>query len=136
VTRNAIVPDEPELIRARLREWADSAEIDLILTTGGTGLSPRDRTPEATLEVLERQAPGLAEAIRAVGMRQTPHAMLSRGVAGARRATLIVNLAGSPKAAKEGLEVILPALPHAIALLSGRPEAEAGHPPPPGMGNA
>ncbi len=136
VAKTAIVPDEPELVRARLREWADSGEIDLILTTGGTGLSPRDRTPEATLEVLERLAPGLAEAIRAVGMRQTPHAMLSRGVAGARRTTLIVNLAGSPKAAKEGLEVILPALPHAVALLSGRPEAEAGHRPPPGTGNA
>jgi molybdenum cofactor synthesis domain-containing protein len=136
VATTAIVPDEPELIRARLREWADSGEIDLILTTGGTGLSPRDRTPEATLEVLERQAPGLAEAIRAVGLRQTPHAMLSRGVAGTRRAALIVNLAGSPKAAREGLEVILPALPHAIALLTDRPESEAGHRPPPGTGNA
>jgi len=136
VIQTAIVPDEPGLIRARLREWADSGEIDLILTTGGTGLSPRDRTPEATLEVLERQAPGLAEAIRAVSLRQTPHAMLSRGVAGTRRAALIVNLAGSPKAAKEGLEVILPALPHAIALLTDQPESEAGHHPPSGAGNA
>jgi molybdenum cofactor synthesis domain-containing protein len=124
------VPDETDLIREQLIQWADSGQVDLILTTGGTGFAPRDRTPEATLSVLDRQAPGLAEAIRAVGLRETPHAMLSRGVAGIRANTLIVNLAGSPKAAKEGLEVILPALPHAIALLSGRPEAEAGHRPP------
>jgi molybdenum cofactor synthesis domain-containing protein len=110
--------------------------VDLILTTGGTGFAPRDRTPEATLSVLDRQAPGLAEAIRAVGLRETPHAMLSRGVAGIRASTLIVNLAGSPKAAKEGLEVILPALPHAIALLGGRPEAEAGHRHPRKVGRA
>ena len=132
----AIVPDEPALIREALTQWADSGEVDLILTTGGTGLGPRDRTPEATLEILEREAPGLAEAIRAAGLQQTPHAMLSRGVAGTRRAALIINLAGSPRAAREGLEVILPALPHAIALLSGRPEGEAGHRPPRPLGRA
>jgi molybdenum cofactor synthesis domain-containing protein len=132
----AIVPDEPALIREKLIEWADSGEVDLILTTGGTGLGPRDRTPEATIEILEREAPGLAEAIRAAGLPQTPHAMLSRGVAGTRGKSLIVNLAGSPKAAREGLEVILPALPHAIALLSGKPEGEAGHRPPPSLRKA
>jgi len=136
VTQAAVVPDEPSEIRAKLIEWADSGEIDLILTTGGTGLSPRDRTPEATLEVLDRQAPGLAEAIRAAGLQQTPHAMLSRGVAGARRRALIVNLAGSPKAATEGLEVVLPALPHAIELLSGLAQGEAGHRPPRRAGRA
>ncbi len=135
VPHTAIVPDEPELIREKLIAWADSGEVDLILTTGGTGLGPRDQTPEATREILEREAPGLAEAIRASGLRETPHAMLSRGVAGTRRRALIVNLAGSPKAARQGLEVILPALPHAIALLSGRHEGEAGHRPPP-MGRA
>jgi molybdenum cofactor synthesis domain-containing protein len=132
----AIVPDEPALIREKLTHWADSGEVDLILTTGGTGLGPRDRTPEATLEILEREAPGLSEAIRAAGLQQTPHAMLSRGVAGTRAAALIVNLAGSPQAAQEGLEVILPALPHAIALLSGRPEGEAGHRRHPPLGRA
>jgi molybdenum cofactor synthesis domain-containing protein len=132
----AIVPDEPALVQEKLIEWADSGEVDLILTTGGTGLGPRDQTPEATLAVLEREAPGLAEAIRAAGLQQTPHAMLSRGVAGTRGRTLIVNLAGSPKAAREGLEVVLPALPHAIALLSAKPEGEAGHRPPPPMRNA
>jgi molybdenum cofactor synthesis domain-containing protein len=136
VAETGIVADEPDLIRERLIQWADSGQLDLILTTGGTGFAPRDRTPEATLSVLDRQAPGLVEAIRAVGQRETPHAMLSRGVAGLRASTLIVNLAGSPKAAKEGLEVILPALPHAVALLSGSPEAEAGHRPPHRQGKA
>jgi molybdenum cofactor synthesis domain-containing protein len=136
VVHRGVVPDEPDLIREKLIEWADSGEVDLILTTGGTGFAPRDRTPEATLAVLDRQAPGLAEAIRAAGLAATAHAMLSRGVAGIRASTLIVNLAGSPRAAREGLEVILPALPHAIALMGGVPGDESGHRPPPKQGRA
>ena len=132
----AIAPDEQQTIERILAQWADNGEADLILTTGGTGFAPRDITPEATLAVVERQAPGLAEAMRAAGLRVTPHAMLSRGIAGIRGRSLIVNLPGSPQAAREGLEVILTALPHAIALLSEQPEAEAGHRPPPRKGRA
>jgi molybdenum cofactor synthesis domain-containing protein len=103
--------------------------MDLVLTTGGTGFSPRDVTPEATLAVIERTAPGLAEAMRAASLRVTPHAMLSRAAAGIRRRTLIVNLPGSPKGAVENLGVILPVLPHAVQLLQEDPTAEAGHQP-------
>ena len=131
VTAVTIVPDERQAIERMLARWTDESEADLILTTGGTGFAPRDVTPEATLAVVERQAPGLAEAIRAAGLRVTPHAMLSRGVAGIRRRSLIVNLPGSPQAAREGFEVIRTALPHAIALLTEQPDAEAGHRPPP-----
>jgi molybdopterin adenylyltransferase len=123
----AVVSDEQTEIEEHLRRWVDSGEVDLILTTGGTGFSPRDRAPEATRAVVERLAPGLVEAMRAASLKVTPHAMLSRAVAGIRRNTLIVNLPGSPRAAKENLEVILPALPHAIDLLKGSPSAEAGH---------
>lgn len=119
VARYAIVPDEREVIAERLREWADGGDIDLIVTTGGTGLGPRDVTPEATLEVVERQAPGFAEAMRAESLRQTPMAMLSRAVAGIRGRTLILNLPGSPKAVQECLEAVLPALPHALETLRG-----------------
>lgn len=110
VTEYEIVPDERELIETVLVEWADVSKVDLILTTGGTGFSPRDVTPEATQAVIERQAPGLAEAMRSQGLKKTPHAMLSRAVAGIRGKTLIINLPGSPKAVRESLEVILPAL--------------------------
>jgi molybdopterin adenylyltransferase len=124
-----IVPDDQQEIENVLRKWADSGDVDLILTTGGTGFSPRDRTPEATRNVVDRLAPGLAEVMRLASIKITPHAMLSRAVAGLRGSTLIVNLPGSPKAAKENFEVILPALPHAIQMLSDDPDAESGHYP-------
>lgn len=112
-----IVPDEAAQIAATLCMWSDEKQLNLILTTGGTGLAPRDVTPEATKAVLERDAPGIAEAMRAISLRYTLMAMLSRGVAGVRGRTLIINLPGSPKAVRECLEYILPVLPHAINLL-------------------
>jgi molybdopterin adenylyltransferase len=118
VVQYAIVPDERASIEATLRHWADDLRLNLILTTGGTGLSPTDTTPEATLAVVDRLVPGMAEAMRAESLRVTPYAMLSRSVAGCRGPTLIVNLPGSPKGVRECLGVILPALPHAIAILT------------------
>jgi molybdopterin adenylyltransferase len=120
----AIVPDERTIIAGTLLAWADEVELDLVLTTGGTGFAPRDVTPEATRDIIEREAPGLAEAMRAASLEITPHAMLSRAVAGIRGRTLIVNLPGSPKAVRENLVTILPALPHAIELLQGRKGAD------------
>lgn len=119
VVKYDIAPDEKDVISQRLREWVDELGIDLIVTTGGTGLSPRDVTPEATLAVVERIAPGFAEAMRAESLKKTPTAILSRGVAGIRGASLIINLPGSPKAVRQCLEVILPALPHAMEVLKG-----------------
>ena len=109
VERYTVIPDDAETIMATLQAWTDEDRLDLILTTGGTGLSPRDVTPQATLRVLDYQVPGLAEAMRLQSMRHTPHAMLSRAVAGVRGRTLIVNLPGSPKGVRENLDVILPA---------------------------
>lgn len=127
VTATKIVADEEARIRDALIEWTDSDVADLILTTGGTGFSVRDVTPEATLEVIEREAPGLAEAMRTASLAVSPHAMLSRARAGIRKRALIVNLPGSPKGAAENLAVILPAMAHAVQLLRGDPGAEAGH---------
>lgn len=114
-----VVPDEVERIAATLRELADHAEVALIVTTGGTGLAPRDVTPEATEKVLTRTVPGMAEAMRAASLARTPHAMLSRAVVGVRGSTLIINLPGSPKGALENLTVLLSALPHALAKIQG-----------------
>jgi len=121
VSHYQIVPDEYEPLVAALVSWSDEAKLDLILTAGGTGPSPRDLTPEATLAVAERLVPGIAEAMRAAGLAHTPHAMLSRGVSVIRGNTLIINLPGSQKGATQSLEAILPALPHALEKLRGSP---------------
>ena len=127
ISRMEIIPDEKQLLIDTLGSWADSGEMDIILTTGGTGFSARDITPEATFEVIDRETPGLAEAMRAASLSVTPHAMMSRARAGIRKQTLIVNLPGSPRGAIENLDVILPVFEHAVALLSDDPGAEAGH---------
>ena len=122
-----IIPDEQPQIEAKLEAWADDEQLTLVLTTGGTGFNMRDRTPEATRAVIDRDAPGLAEAMRAAGLAVTPHAMLSRGVAGIRGRTLIINLPGNPKAIRENLEVLLPVLPHVVQMLEDSPDYEEGH---------
>ncbi len=125
VRQYALVSDDHQAIEERLRAWADEEGLDLIVSTGGTGLGPTDVTPEACLAVIQRQVPGLAEAMRFQTLKNTPMAMLSRSVAGVRGHTLIITLPGSPKGVKECLEVIMPVLPHALELLRG--EAQ-GHP--------
>lgn len=119
VVSHTIVADDKEMLKKELIRLTDELKANLILTTGGTGLAPRDFTPDATLEVIEKNVPGLAEAMRRESIGKTPHAMLSRAVSGVRGSTLIVNLPGSPRAVRECLAVILPAIPHAIALLGG-----------------
>jgi molybdopterin adenylyltransferase len=121
VDRISVVPDEEDQIKEILISWADEGTLDLIVTTGGTGLSPRDVTPEATMAAVDRIVPGMAEAMRAQSLLKTPHAMISRAVVGVRGKALIVNLPGSPKGAIENLEVLVPALAHAIAKLQGDP---------------
>ncbi|HUT67605.1 MAG TPA: molybdopterin adenylyltransferase [Dehalococcoidales bacterium] len=119
VIKYEIIPDEREVIAGKLMEWADGGEVDVILTTGGTGLARRDVTPEATLSVIDRSVPGFAEAMRAKSLEKTPMAVLSRAVSGMRGQCLIINLPGSPKAVQECLEVILPAIPHAVEIIKG-----------------
>ncbi len=127
VAARGIVPDDFNDLRAKLSEWADSGNIDVILTTGGTGFASRDITPEATRAVIDRDAPGLPEAMRLASAEKSKHAMLSRAVAGLRGRVLIINLPGSPKGAVENLETVLPVLEHAVQLLHEDPKAEAGH---------
>lgn len=119
VNEYSIIPDEQEVIRNTLIRCVDEKKIDLVLTTGGTGVSPRDVTPDATLDVIEREVPGMAEAMRRESIAKTPHGMISRAVVGIRKQSLIVNLPGSPRAARENLSVILPALRHAIEKIKG-----------------
>lgn len=127
VARYQVIADEQEKISLLLKRWSDEQQLDLILTTGGTGLSPRDRTPQATAAVLDYEIPGMAEAMRAASLLKTPHAMLSRALVGVRGRTMIINLPGSPKGVRENLTVLLPALPHALAKLKGDP-ADCGQP--------
>ena len=119
VLEQALVPDEPDLIVATLTRLADRGDLDLVITTGGTGPAPRDRTPEATLQVIDRQMPGLVEVLRLEGYKKTPLAVLSRGVAGLRGKCLIINLPGSTKAVREGMETLSAILPHAVQMTRG-----------------
>ncbi|RNC66330.1 MAG: MogA/MoaB family molybdenum cofactor biosynthesis protein [Desulfuromonadales bacterium] len=119
--RTEIIPDEASLIEERLRAWADEGAFDLILTTGGTGVSPRDVTPDATLKILDRVIPGFGEVMRMRSLAKTPNAMISRAVAGIRGSTLIINLPGSPRGAVENLEAVWPAVPHAVEKIQGDP---------------
>ena len=119
VTKYEVIPDETETIRHKLAEWADEGSVDVIITTGGTGLSQRDVTPEATLSVIDRIVPGIVEAMRIKTLSKTPMAMLSRAAAGVRGKCLIINLPGSPRAVAECLEVILPVIPHAVEIIKG-----------------
>jgi len=125
VVATEVLSDDLESLKDQLLMYAGRADVNLILTTGGTGFSPRDNTPEATRAVIERDAPGLAEAMRAETLKQTPTAMISRGVCGIRASTLIINLPGAPKAVRECFAVIRPVLGHAVSLMAGRSHEEA-----------
>jgi len=119
IVREAVLPDDAGALQAQLIELCDGGAVDVVLTSGGTGLSPRDRTPQATAAVLDYEVPGIGEAIRGASVPVVKTAMLSRAIAGVRHRTLIVNLPGSPKAVQEALDVVLPVLPHAVQLLAG-----------------
>jgi molybdenum cofactor synthesis domain-containing protein len=119
VAKYEVIPDERDIIAGRLAQWADGGEVDVIITTGGTGLGPRDVTPEATLSVIDKEVPGLAEMMRAKSFSATPYSLLSRAVAGTRKRCLIINLPGSPKAVRECLEIIMPVIPHAVGVIKG-----------------
>jgi molybdopterin adenylyltransferase len=121
VEKYEIVPDEKEAIKAKLLQYSDELKLDLVVTTGGTGVSPRDVTPEATKEIIDREIPGIAEAMRMESFKATPHAVISRAMAGIRKRTLIINLPGSPKAASENLKTILKAIPHTVLKIKGDP---------------
>jgi molybdenum cofactor synthesis domain-containing protein len=127
VLKQLILPDDESALRQTLIDWADSGELDVILTTGSTGFAPRDIAPEATRAVIQKEAPGLAEVMRTESLKKTKHAMLSRAVAGIRGQTLIINLPGSPKGAVENLEFIFPVLSHAVQLLRENPNSERSH---------
>ena len=129
VTCTEVIPDEAQLISEKLVQWSDSGSFDLVLTTGGTGVSPRDVTPEATERVADRILPGFGEVMRMESLKKTPHAIISRAVAGIRKNTLIINLPGSPRGATENIGFVWPAVPHAVAKLQGDPE-ECGTPLP------
>lgn len=126
ISHRAVIPDEFEVIVQTLKQWCDEG-VNLLLTTGGTGFAPRDITPEATKQVIERETPGIVEALRMESLKITRHAMLSRAVAGIRGQTLIINMPGNPKAVKENLDVLLPVLPHALTLLMGGTGSESQH---------
>ncbi len=125
IVATEIVADDLDPLAAKLRDYADRSGVNLVITTGGTGVAPRDNTPEATRAAIEREAPGLAEAMRMESLKKTPMSMISRGVCGIRSGALIINLPGSPAGVRDCFEVIRPVLPHAIALLAGKPHAEA-----------
>lgn len=122
VTVYQVIPDEKEAIQNQLISFCDRWKVDLVLTTGGTGVSPRDVTPEATMQVIDRLIPGMGEIMRMEGYRKSPKAIISRGIAGIRKQTLIVNLPGSPRAVRENFEILLPVLPHAIQKMKGDEE--------------
>ncbi len=121
VEKYEIIPDEMDLIKLKLISYSDKIKLDIIVTTGGTGVSPRDLTPDATLAVIDREIPGFAEVMRMESFKKTPHALISRAVAGVRGNTLIINLPGSPKGAKENLEIILKTIPHTVSKIQGDP---------------
>ena len=127
VSKQLILPDDESALRQTLIDWSDADDLDVILTTGSTGFAPRDIAPEATRSVIQKEAPGLAEVMRAESLKKTKHAMLSRATTGIRGRTLIVNLPGSPKGAVENLQFIFPVLPHAVQLLHDDPDSEASH---------